>query len=96
MGGRWRLPNEARRSDNYPLSFDDIEFELNGANIGAAHLFDDQAARESTVFPDHFQDYGAGDQIFLNAMQSALTGSGNRVGGEKIGGASRRAQQLNQ
>ena len=82
--------------DNDPLSFNNIEFELNGPDIGVAHFFDDQASCQGAVFPNHFQNDRTGDEIFLDAVESALTGSGNGVGSEKIGGPSRRAQELNE
>jgi hypothetical protein len=73
----WMVTRSNGRPDNDSLSFNDVEFELNRANVGRAHLFDDQAARESPVFPNHFQDDGAGDEVFFDSVQSALAGSGN-------------------
>src|SRR5262245_27039302 len=77
-----RLAGPCGGLDDDALSFDDVEFELCWFDIGATHLLNDQAARQPSLLPDHFQNDGAGDQIFFDAVHGPLAGARHRIGSQ--------------
>ena len=70
------------QGDAFPLH--DIELMPCRFYIRAAHLLNDQIARELAVIREHLEDENPSREIFFDAMHGHLPGARHRVGSQNV------------